>query len=501
MKRLRILTLATLTMLVALHGCQKDLELNNIPSITDKVETAATFATITGTIECAVATKKLEVQVYQSAAAHNDTTYAVELSGGTAFELRLKGLKPKTSYNYKYIIYSDVDSAELKPLRFTTNDTEPPTVETAGTDSVMMTTAVCLGNVTNDGGIPVTARGICYSTTENPTIDGPHTTDGAETGPFSTTLTGLAGATTYYVRAYATNDKGTGYGQQITFTTHDGSPKVSTSNTVANITTTSAVCGGTVILDYGYTITERGVCWSTTPSPTIADNHTSDGTGTGTFTSALSSLTDSTTYYFRAYATNEKGTGYGQEYSFRTLSNYIGGHKYVDLGLPSGLKWATCNLGANHEWDQGNYYAWGETETKEIYSTFNCLTTDIETTNISSNPNMDAATAHWGHTWRMPTTSETLELMINCTREWVVINNVGGCRFTGPNGNSIFIPAAGRYYENQHLASDYGFYWTGTAPQSIMFGSAMKFDSQTRPNAINQGFERGYGCSIRPVSD
>ncbi|MBR7167647.1 MAG: hypothetical protein IKD33_02420, partial [Bacteroidales bacterium] len=324
MKRLRILTLAALTMLVALHGCQKDLELNNIPSITDKVETAATFATITGTIECAVATKKLEVQVYQSAAAHNDTTYAVELSGGTAFELRLKGLKPKTSYNYKYIIYSDVDSAELKPLRFTTNDTEPPTVETTGTDSVMMTTTVCLGNVTNDGGIPVTARGICYSTTENPTIDGPHTTDGAETGPFSTTLTGLAGATTYYVRAYATNDKGTGYGQQITFTTHDGSPKVSTSNTVANITTTSAVCGGTVILDYGYTITERGVCWSTTPSPTIADNHTSDGTGTGTFTSALSGLTDSTTYYFRAYATNEKGTGYGQEYSFRTLSNYIG---------------------------------------------------------------------------------------------------------------------------------------------------------------------------------
>ncbi|MBR7167459.1 MAG: hypothetical protein IKD33_01460, partial [Bacteroidales bacterium] len=224
-------------------------------------------------------------------------------------------------------------------------------------------------------------------------------------------------------------------------------------------------------------------------------------TGTGTFTSALSGLTDSTTYYFRAYATNEKGTGYGQEYSFRTLSNYIGGHKYVDLGLPSGLKWATCNLGANHEWDQGNYYAWGETETKEIYSTFNCLTTDIETTNISSNPNMDAATAHWGHTWRMPTTSETLELMINCTREWVVINNVGGCRFTGPNGNSIFIPAAGRYYENQHLASDYGFYWTGTAPQSIIFGSAMKFDSQTRPDAINQGIDRGYGCSIRPVSD
>ena len=122
-----------------------------------------------------------------------------------------------------------------------------------------------------------------------------------------------------------------------------------------------------VTSDGGAEVTERGVCWSTESAPEITHNRIVEGAGVGEFTSSLSDLEPQTTYYVRAYATNEAGTSYGEELNFTTeVSCFVDGHEWVDLGLS--VKWATCNVGANAPEEFGNYYAWGETEPKESYA-------------------------------------------------------------------------------------------------------------------------------------
>jgi len=184
---------------------------------------------------------------------------------------------------------------------------------------VTATTALCGGYVTDDGGATVTARGVCWSTSQNPTISDSHTTDGTGTGSFTSNITGLNGLTKYYVRAYATNSVGTTYGNQVSFTTTEALPVVTTS-AVSNITldnsTINATCGGNVTDEGASAVTARGVCWSTSSNPTTAGSHTTDGNGLGSFTSTITGLTSGTTYYVRAYATSSAGTVYGNQVSF-----------------------------------------------------------------------------------------------------------------------------------------------------------------------------------------
>ena len=108
---------------------------------------------------------------------------------------------------------------QRQPYITTVNIVAEPTVTTIAISNIDKTTAMGGGNVTADGGATVTARGICWSTSQNPTISGSHTTDGTGTGTFTSNMTGLEPNTTYYVRAYATNSAGTAYGDQVSFTT------------------------------------------------------------------------------------------------------------------------------------------------------------------------------------------------------------------------------------------------------------------------------------------
>ena len=193
-----------------------------------------------------------------------------------------------------------------------------PIVTTTAISSITTTYATSGGNITSDGGSAVTARGVCWSTSQNPTIANSKTVNGTGTGTFTSNPIGLLPGTTYYLKAYATNDIGTTYGNQVTFTTNLGVPTLTTT-IASDITRTAATSGGAIINDGGTKITARGVCWRTTANPTILNNKTIDGNGTGTYTSDLSLLTDYTTYYVRAYATNSIGTGYGNEISFKTL--------------------------------------------------------------------------------------------------------------------------------------------------------------------------------------
>ena len=174
------------------------------------------------------------------------------------------------------------------------------------------------------------------------------------------------------------------------------------------------------------------------------------------------------------------------------------GHGYVDLGLPSGLKWATCNVGATAPEEYGNYYAWGEIETKDDYSESTSLTNGMELGNISGNPQYDAATANWGGDWRVPTIAEFDELLNNCTRTWTTQNGVNGYLVTGPNGNSIFLPAAGcRGATSLYDVGSYGYYWS-SSPDDTSCAYNLCFNSGDHNTNWSN---RHLGFSVRPVYD
>jgi hypothetical protein len=160
--------------------------------------------------------------------------------------------------------------------------------------------------------------GFVYSTTANPTIaDSKVELGSPKAGDFTGNIAGLTASTTYYIRSFCNEDGSYLYGEQKTFTTTDGKPALTTTAVTA-ITVTNATSGGNITADGGSAITARGVCWATTANPTLENSKTTDGKGTGIFTSSLTGLTLNTTYYVRAYATNSVGTFYGNEESFFT---------------------------------------------------------------------------------------------------------------------------------------------------------------------------------------
>ena len=242
-------------------------------------------------------------------------------AGTGSFTSNLTGLAPNTTYYVRAYATNSKGTAYGEQRTFTTTAQQTsPTVTTGDVSNITTTTATYSGNVTSDGGAAVTARGVCWSTSENPTTANSKTTDGAGTGAFISSLTDLTPNTTYYIRAYATNAKGTSYGEQKTFTTEQEkvAPSVTT-GAMGAITTTTATCSdNNVTADGGAAVTARGVCWSTSENPTTSNSKTTDGAGTGAFTSNLTSLTPNTTYYVRAYATNAKGTSYGEQKTFTT---------------------------------------------------------------------------------------------------------------------------------------------------------------------------------------
>jgi uncharacterized protein (TIGR02145 family) len=249
----------------------------------------------------------------------NPTIASFKTSNGTGignFSGNLTGLNSGTTYYVRAFATNNVGTGYGNQLTFTTSS-DIPVVTTSTITSVTGTTASGGGNIATDGGAAITARGVCWSTSANPTVSNSKTNDGAGTGSFSSNLAGLNPATLYYVRAYATNSEGTAYGDQVSFTTSTTMPSVTTA-IVSAITATTSTCGGNVTSDGGASVTARGVCWNTAPGTTTSNSKTSDGSGTGTFISSLTGLNANTTYYIRAYATNSLGTAYGTEYNFKT---------------------------------------------------------------------------------------------------------------------------------------------------------------------------------------
>lgn len=193
-----------------------------------------------------------------------------------------------------------------------------PVVETATITQISYDRATGGGIVTSSGGGALTAAGICWSITANPTVSNSKSLDATVPGPFTSNITMLVQNTKYYVRAYAINSAGTGYGNEVSFSTIQGDIPLVTTTIVSNITLNGAASGGTITSARGAAVSAKGVCWGLIPNPTIYNNKSSDGSGSGNFTSTVSGLAESTRYYIRAYATNSNGTGYGNELSFIT---------------------------------------------------------------------------------------------------------------------------------------------------------------------------------------
>ncbi len=248
----------------------------------------------------------------------------------------------------------------------TDNSTTPsdvvPTINTLPISGITTTSAICGGTITSNGGDSITVRGICWSTAQLPTIADNKLLNSTLTGTATGTITGLISNTTYYVRAFATNSVGTGYGSTISFTTMQVmATHIPMLTTVigSGITRIGAKSGGMISSDGGAVITAKGICYDTIPAPklnsnSISNSATYDGSGPSNFTSVMSKLISNTTYYVRAYATNSNGTAYGNEVIIKTLPDLVLNVETVDISGGAFTMGSPTNE-INHEIDESQF--------------------------------------------------------------------------------------------------------------------------------------------------
>lgn len=362
-----------------------------------------------------------------------------------------------------------------------------PVLTTSVISNITLNGASSGGNITTNGGADITARGVVWSTSPNPTISlTTKTTDGVGVGTFTSNLISLIPNTTYYVRAYATNSAGTAYGNEVSFVTTSIQLPVLTTTAISSITLSTASSGGNITSDGGGTITARGVVWSTSQNPTIALNtKTIDGSGSGIFFSSITSLAANTQYYVRAYATNSAGTAYGNQDNFTsptaTASMYPSNTVFcngivtaiVDVTNPNtGKTWMDRNLGASQVATSssdaaayGDLYQWGRRA--DGHQCRNSQTTNVlSSTNVPShgsfiiNPNNP-------NNWREP---ESWDL-------WQGVNGINN-----PCPNNYRLPT---YSE---LAAERNS-WTGSNSYHA-FSSSLKLPltGNRNPSSGNVGF-------------
>ena len=239
-----------------------------------------------------------------------------------SFSASIERLLPATRYYFRAFVDLPGGTIFSKEVSFTTLKTGKPSIVTDSVSSLTSGSAIFNATILSDSGLVVTGRGFTWGHHAVPGMMDSIREIDTPADNFSLNLTGLEAATTYYVQAFATNEAGTSFGNLLEFITLPEIPVVITGE-AADLTTNSATCSGEVNTDGGAQVIARGTCWSTSENPTIFNSHTSDGAGTGLFTSYLGNLSSGTKYYYRAYATNSAGTAYGNQRSFLTLSDPV----------------------------------------------------------------------------------------------------------------------------------------------------------------------------------
>ena len=395
-------------------------------------------------------------------------------------------------------------------------DVVAPTVVTLSASCISFNAVSIGGEVTADGGAEVTTRGFYWNEKsveyegELPLNDN-KVEAGSGTGAFNYQLTDLKEGTEYRVMAFATNDAGTSYGEIVYFVTEKNEIEIElptvTTVTVSEITYNTAVVSAEVLTDGGADVTERGFMWSRTDTGEVNTERVKVGEGLGTYSFKLLGLQEVTSYNVVAYAVNSKGEIVSEPVVFTTEANdEVIEYEYVDLGLPSGVKWAMHNVGTTYPEGHGDYFAWGEIEPKATYESGNCSSYNQDLGDISGNPLYDAAAAKWGNGWRMPTLEEMYELTQECTWTWVDNNGIVGYKVTSKtNGNHIFLPAAGFRVNDQLIDEDFfGYYWMSTPYEeegaAPSLNKACFLDMCSYQFYCNWSLRRN-GMTIRPVKD
>ena len=444
-------------------------------------------------------------------------------SGGGTFTSTLTGLAQGTTYYVRSFATNAQGTAYGAEISFTTIADVPTLAATAAATSITGSTATSGGNVSADGGAAVTVRGVVWATSTNPTIAlSTKTSNGTGTGTYTSSLTGLAPLTTYYVRSYATNSVGTVYGAEISFTTLAVQvPTLGNTSAATRIGPTTASVRVTISSDGGGSISSSGVCWSTSSNPTIADSKTTDGSGS-TFTSALTGLNQNTTYYARSYATNSAGTTYGSEISFST---------YGTVTTRTGKIWLDRNLGASRVAQNstdtqayGDYFQWGRPadghEKMQVNGTSADFTYVKSTTSVPSNSKFiktNDGSRDWLATpdntlwtgsnpannpcpsgFRIPTDSEW-----DAERAVFTSQNVGGSYETN-YGLRLTLPGVGN---NTSLAPNawqiaqgsFGQYLTQTAYDT----GAVRYFGVNSSNQVwfDSNYDKNQGQSVRCIKD
>ena len=328
---------------------------------------------------------------------------------------------------------------------------------------------------------------------------------------FTASFSNLSPATEYKYRSFVTYGGVTYYANKYNTFTTKGVVNVTSTGEASDIKRFTAVLSASVQTE-GVDARDNvyvGLAWSTTKDAISADgNFASCKTAVqnvenGVFTVSLNDLSEGTTYYFASF------TLVGGVYVFSSVKEFTTDvlrleTGAVDLGLS--VKWAGCNVGANSPEEYGYYFAWGETTTKSSYTESNSVTYGFSISALESRgiigadgnltAEYDAATANWGSDWRIPTLDEMKELKNECKWEWTSVNGVNGRLLTGPNGNSIFLPAAGyRHDTSLYNAGFGGYYWSAT-PYSDSFTACCLYF-----NDDYYDWFRVNGQAVRPVSE
>ena len=472
------------------------------------------------------------------------------------FACEITNLKDNTQYYVRAYARNSYGTIYGEEKSFTTKAITIPTVIISSVNNISYTSATVGGTVTDDGGATVTERGVVYSTNPNPTVENNKVVCGSGKGSFTCNLSNLQEVTTYYVRAYAVNQKGRAYGEEISFTTTAITIPTVTTLSATNISYTSATVGGNVTDDGGTTVTECGVVYSTNPNPTVENNKVVCGSGKGSFTCNLSNLQEVTTYYVRAYAVNQKGTAYGEQQSFMTKKAGI-----FSVSSSKKVIFSSGNLQyhpANNKWRfAGNQTEYVGDANANISSTYNgwldlfgwsTSATNFGVSTSTNGNDYSGSFVDWGtnkigndapNTWRTLTYDEWRTLLnnrpnANSLKGAAQVNGVNGLillpdSWTCPSGvtfksgfpssygvnyaayqtftaeqwsklesaGAVFLPVAGSRYGSDVHEPVNGTYWSATEDNSYYADYLYFYSYGAR---MDYGY-RYFGQSVRLVKD
>jgi len=512
------------------YGIERTFQTNGIPTLTATTSASniiATTATSGGEItdngRSPIITRGICWSTYSNPSLTTpNTNKTIDNSSDLigAFTANMKGLTSNTTYYVRAYATNAVGTGYGSQIQFTTFPIMLATVYTLPPTNIDSVKATSGGNIFDDGGVPITGRGICWSNVPvfSITVSTKVYNSVSDTGVYVNNLTGLSPGIKYYVRAFAINSKGTAYGNLDSLITR--AIHCTVSNVVmSNMTQNTAIGSATVITTGGSPVTERGLCWNTTGSPDIDDDTLHIGTGIGSFADTLRNLVEGPTYYVRAYAITSAGVSYSALVSsFKicpssfTVLHYEGlngspvtktvTYSSVSTNVSGAARcWITQNLGADHqgvsatdgtEASAGWYWQFNRMQGYQ-YTASRYPTTWNAVINESSNwmPENDPCNLLLGNGWRIPTTVEWTNAD-GAPQNW---NN-----YTGTYNSDLKLHAGG-YLINGAITTTRGTtgeFWTGNQI-SATNGGNIGFNSTI--STIQSNVKATYGFSLRCLRD